>query len=180
MTAQDIIYGARVAHVRELKAEIDRLKAENTRLLAENGILREHLDLVALAADELRRLPEGARCLFVDGWNLVLGSPRIVPSREVLLARARTYLRAHADDRVWIVFDGPRERVLCEERLRVSYTGGEGLHRADRQMCDFLRTARFLGLSGRIDIVTSDRDFVRTAARLGARTVDPRTVFAES
>ena len=40
MSSQDIIMGARVAHVRELKSEIERLRAENTRLRDECESLR--------------------------------------------------------------------------------------------------------------------------------------------
>ena len=54
MSAQYILVGARVQHVRELKTEIARLKAENARLHDENAALRAHLDLAILAAEELR------------------------------------------------------------------------------------------------------------------------------
>ena len=69
MKAQDVILGARVAHVRELKSEIARLKAEVARLGAENEELRTHFSLVLLAAEDMRRLPEGGRLVVVDGWS---------------------------------------------------------------------------------------------------------------
>ena len=57
MSSQDIMMGARVAHVRELKSEIERLRRENTRLRGESESLRAHFDLALLAAEDLRGLP---------------------------------------------------------------------------------------------------------------------------
>ena len=50
--------GSRVAHVRELKTELEKLKAENAALRKEKEELAAHLDLAILAAEDLR--------LFVD------------------------------------------------------------------------------------------------------------------
>ena len=61
MSSQDIMMGARVAHVRELKTEIERLRGDNTRLRGELESLRAHFDLALLAAEDLRALPEGGR-----------------------------------------------------------------------------------------------------------------------
>ena len=54
MSAQDVILGSRVAHVRELKAEIESLKAENAALRDERDSLKAHFDLALLAAMDLR------------------------------------------------------------------------------------------------------------------------------
>lgn len=166
MGAQDVIIGSRLAHVRELKAEIERLKAENARLRNESAALRAHFDLALLAEAELRGLPEDGRMIVVDGWNQILGSKRTASSRDGLKAGWQAHLDSHPHDRVWIVFDGPRENSLVDGRLRLSYTGGEGAHRADRFICDFLRLARFLGLADRVEVVTDDRDFAREVLRL--------------
>ena len=45
VSAQDIILGSRVAHLRELKTELEKLKAENARLHDENQSLKNHFDL---------------------------------------------------------------------------------------------------------------------------------------
>lgn len=168
MSAQDLILGSRVAHVRELKAEVERLKAENARLRDEASALGAHFDLALLAAAELRALAPAGRMIVVDGWNQILGAGRSAKDRAELLAQWRRHLAAHSDDRVWIVFDGPRfdSASECEGRLRVSYTGGIGPHRADRFICDYLRVAKYLGLADRVRIVTDDRDFAREASRL--------------
>ena len=54
-----------------------------------------------------------------------------------------------------------------EGRLRVSFTGGEGPHRADRLICDYLRMCRYAGTAHRIHVFTEDADFRRAAAALG-------------
>ena len=79
----------------------------------------------------------------------------------------RTWLDAHPLDRAWIVFDGPQADGETEGRLRVSFTGGEGPHRADRLICDYLRMCRYAGTAHRIHVFTEDADFRRAAAALG-------------
>lgn len=61
MSAQDVILGARVAHIGELKREIERLKAENAALKAEKESLGAHFDLALIAAEDLRSLAEGGK-----------------------------------------------------------------------------------------------------------------------
>ena len=151
MTAQDFILGARVAHLRELKTEIERLKRDNAVLRDENQAIRSHLDLALLALAELQT-SEGLEIW--DGWNLILGAGRVASSRADLVAQAKATGR-----RVWIVFDGHDERVRNDGLVRVSYTGGSGDHRADRFIIDFIRAAVYLGLKGKIILRTDDRDF---------------------
>ena len=50
MTTQDILMGSRVAHVRELKAEIAKLRDDNAALRDELAALKAHFDLALLAA----------------------------------------------------------------------------------------------------------------------------------
>lgn len=166
MSAQDLILGARVAHVRELKAEIERLKAENAVLKAENEALAAHFDLALLAAEDLAHLPEGGRLEIWDGWNLVLGAGRTAHSREELCEQARARLAADPALRLWIVFDGKDESVAGDGRLRVSYTGGTGAHRADRFILDFVRMAAYRGNAARVTVRTDDKDFKAKLARL--------------
>ena len=161
-----IIMDSRVAHVRELKAEVSRLRAENTALRAENEELSHHLDLAILAAEDLRELPPGGKLVVVDGWNLVLGAGSEARSPSDLVALAKRHLDGNPQDFVWLVFDGPRENSRVEGRVRVSYTGGAGLHRADRFICDFVRMARFRGDVSKIVVQTRDKDFAREIARL--------------
>lgn len=166
MDAQDIILGSRVAHVRELKAEVERLKGENARLRAENASLLSHLDLALLAAEDLRTLPEGGRLVIVDGWNLILGADRKARNREELVAWAKARLAERPQDLVWIVLDGPKPGVSFDGRVRVSYTGGTGQHRADRFVCDFVRMAAFRASVSKIEVVTNDKGFLREVRRL--------------
>lgn len=169
MTAQDVILGARVLHVRELKAQIEALKAANDRLRRENGELREHFDLALTAARDLGRLPPGGRLVVVDGWNFILGAGRTARDPAQLRAHAEKYLAENPLDIVWIVFDGSRESVRNEGRLRISYTGGTGLQRADRFICDFVRMAAFGGDSARIVLKTRDKVLRREVAKIQSR-----------
>ena len=166
MDAQDIILGSRVAHVRELKAEIERLRAENARLRGENAALAAHFDLALLAAEDLRSLPDGGRLVVVDGWNVILGAKKEARDRGELAAKARAHVAEHPSDMVWIVLDGPRPATSVEGRVRVTYTGGSGAHRADRFICDFVRMAALRGDASRIEVRTNDKAFLKEVKRL--------------
>lgn len=157
MSAQDVILGARVARVRELKTQLERLTEENRLLRAENEALRAHFDQALQAAVELK---DGELEIW-DGWNLILGSQKVARDRADLVAQAVATGR-----RIWIVLDGPAEKVEMTGRVRVSYTGGTGQHRADRLICDFLRMAAYLGLTDRVKVRTFDRDFAAEVDRL--------------
>ena len=166
MNAQQVILDSRLVHVRELKAEVARLKAENLALRTANDELSHHMELALLAAEDLRDLGDSGRLHIWDGWNLVLGAGKEATTPEDLIALARRRLAENPADRVWIVFDGPRENSKSEGRLRVSYTGGNGQHRADKFICSFLRMARFRGDVSRIEVWTNDKDFARDVKRL--------------
>jgi len=158
MSAQDVILGSRVAHVRELKGEIERLKAENAALRAERDALAAHFDLALLAATDLA---DGGTLEIWDGWNLILGAKKEAHDRNDLLSQAQA-----SGKRVWIVFDGPEESVRLDGKVRVSYTGGTGAHRADRLITDFVRMAAYRGLADRVTVRTNDKDFLKMVARL--------------
>ncbi len=166
MDAQDVILGSRVAHVRELKAEIAKLKSECSALREENTKLKAHFDMALLAADDLKRLDDGGRFIIVDGWNAILGAKKLAADPKSLIEFYKRHLNENPLDFVWIVFDGHTENSKSYDRLRVSYTGGIGLHRADRFICDFLRMAMFSGVSSKIDVVTFDKDFLKQVKRL--------------
>jgi len=166
MRSQQIIMDSRVAHVRELKTEISRLRAENSALRAENEELSHHLDLAMLAAEDLRGLSPEGKLVIIDGWNMVLGSKNEARNPAELIDQAKRHLGDCPRDFVWIVFDGPRENSRVEGRLRVSYTGGTGPHRADKFICDFIRMARFRGDIAKIVVKTHDKDFAKEVERL--------------
>ena len=165
MSAQDLILGARVAHVRELQTALAQEKAANAALRDENAALKAHFDFALLAAEDLKGLKPGERLELWDGWNLVLGAQKEAHDRADLVAQAKARLAADAGLRVWIVFDGPREAATNDGRLRVSYTGGQGEHRADRFILAYVRMAAYLGLAGRLAVRTNDKDFSRAVAR---------------
>ena len=166
MNAQRIIGDGRVLHIRELKSEIAKLKSENAALRDENAQLHAHFDLALTAARDLESLSEGGRMVFVDGWNMILGAAKIAKDKEDLLAKAKAYVVENPRDLVWIVYDGPRFAASSEGRVRISYTGGTGEHRADKFICDFLRMARLRGLAAKIEVRTDDKDFLRDIARI--------------
>lgn len=166
MKVQDVILSSRVAHVRELKSEIERLKAENLELRNENAQLKGHFAMALLAAEDLRNVPEEGRFIIVDGWNAILGATKDAENPKELISLYKKHLEENPRDFVWIVFDGHTENSNTEGRLRVSYTGGEGLHRADRFICDFLRMAKFSGELPKIEVKTRDKDFIKEIRRL--------------
>ena len=157
-----------MARIRSLKDEVARLKSELARACEERDGLRQHFALALLAAQDAERLAPDGTLLIVDGWNAILGSENIGGQRDRLTQLARDWLASHPADCAWIVFDGHDANGAAEDRLRVSYTGGTGSHRADRLVCDYLRMRRYAGASGNVTVVTNDKDFRREAERLGA------------
>lgn len=159
MSAQDVIMGARVQHVRELKAEIEKLKAENAALRDKLGALKAHFDLALLAAQDLK---DGEPLEIWDGWNLILGAQKAAKDRDDLIAQAKA-----SGKRVWIVFDGHDENVVLDGNVRISYTGGTGEHRADKFITDFVRMAAYLGLADKLSVRTNDKDFRKAVDSVG-------------
>lgn len=168
MNAQDMIEAARLVRVRELQTALTKAAAENLRLKTENEMLFAHFDLAVLAANDLAALPPDGRLVIVDGWNMILGANKVAKDRAELIAQAKAHVAEHPSDFVWIVLDGPRASSSVDGRVRVSYTGGVGAHRADKFICDFLKMARFRGDIRRIDVRTDDKDFKKEVKRIFA------------
>ena len=168
MNAQDMIEAARLVRVRELQTALTKAAAENLRLKTENEMLFAHFDLAVLAANDLAALPPDGRLVIVDGWNMILGANKVAKDRAELIAQAKTHVAEHPSDFVWIVLDGPRASSSVDGRVRVSYTGGVGAHRADKFICDFLKMARFRGYLRRVEVRTDDKDFKKEVKRICA------------
>ena len=168
MNAQDMIEAARLVRVRELQTALTKAAAENLRLKTENEMLFAHFDIAVLAANDLAALPPDGRLVIVDGWNMILGANKVAKDRAELIAQAKAHVAEHPSDFVWIVLDGPRASSSVDGRVRVSYTGGVGAHRADKFICDFLKMARFRGDIRRIEVRTDDKDFKKEVKRIFA------------
>ena len=163
-----MIEAARLVRVRELQTALTKAAAENLRLKTENEMLFAHFDLAILAANDLAALPPDGRLVIVDGWNMILGANKVAKDRAELVAQAKAHVAEHPSDFVWIVLDGPRASSTVDGRVRVSYTGGVGAHRADKFICDFLKMARFRGDIRRIEVRTDDKDFKKEVKRIFA------------
>ena len=163
-----MIEAARLVRVRELQTALTKAAAENLRLKTENEMLFAHFDLAVLAANDLAALPPDGRLVIVDGWNMILGANKVAKDRAELVAQAKAHAAEHPSDFVWIVLDGPRASSTVDGRVRVSYTGGVGAHRADKFICDFLKMARFRGDIRRIEVRTDDKDFKKEVKRIFA------------
>ena len=163
-----MIEAARLVRVRELQTALTKAAAENLRLKTENEMLFAHFDLAILAASDLAALPPDGRLVIVDGWNMILGANKVAKDRAELVAQAKAHVAEHPSDFVWIVLDGPRASSSVDGRVRVSYTGGVGAHRADKFICDFLKMARFRGDLRRIEVRTDDKDFKKEVKRIFA------------
>ena len=163
-----MIEAARLVRVRELQTALTKAAAENLRLKTENEMLFAHFDIAVLAANDLAALPPDGRLVIVDGWNMILGANKVAKDRAELIAQAKAHVAEHPSDFVWIVLDGPRASSSVDGRVRVSYTGGVGAHRADKFICDFLKMARFRGDIRRIEVRTDDKDFKKEVKRIFA------------
>ena len=159
MNAQDIIRSSQLTHVRELQTALTKAAAENAALRDELDSLKAHFDMALLAAMDLKN---GEPLEIWDGWNLILGAKKEAKDRADLIEQAKA-----AGGRVWIVLDGHDENVqLLGANVRVSYTGGQGEHRADKFIIDFVRMAAYLGLADKVSVRTNDKDFRKAVARL--------------
>lgn len=178
MNANQLFIDTRAVHVRELKGEITRLNDELAHTRAELDSLRSHFALALAAARDADNLPAGGHLVIVDGWNALLCSVNVLDTTERrktpaekrmrLRELARVWLDTHPADFIWIVFDGTTADGSAENRLRTTFTGGTGQHRADRLVCDYLRMRRLTGTSHEVIVLTEDKDFRRTAEALGA------------
>ena len=158
MSANSIIFESRMTHIRELKTELEKLRRENAALRDENASVKSHLDLAVLAAEELGK---GETIELWDGWNMILDAKVEAHNLEDLVAMAKA-----KGGKVWIVMDGPKENVINDGDVRVSYTGGTGEHRADRFIIDFVRMARYIGRADQVTGRTNDKDFRLSCLRL--------------
>ena len=148
---------SQLTHVRELKMALTKAAAENAALLDELDSLKAHLDMALLAAMDLK---DGESLEIWDGWNLILGSPKEAKDRADLIAQAKA-----SGKRVWIVLDGHDENVTLDGNVRISYTGGQGEHRTDKFIIDFVRMAAYLGLADKLSVRTNDKDFRKAVER---------------
>ncbi|MBR2713519.1 MAG: hypothetical protein IKB76_01945 [Kiritimatiellae bacterium] len=158
MNAQDIIRSSQLTHIRELQTALTKAAAENSALHNELDSLKAHFDMALLAAMDLK----GGEPLEIwDGWNLILGAKKEAKDRADLIAQAKA-----SGKRVWIVLDGHDENVKLDGKVRISYTGGQGEHRADKFIIDFVRMAAYLGLADGLSVRTNDKDFRKAVERL--------------
>jgi hypothetical protein len=118
--------------------------------------------------------------LLIDGHNVLFGLPaRYMPARGTALPDADKRKKL-ADDivrvtapnpsvRAWIVFDGPtRSDTQASPNVRVTYSGGEGEHRADGVILDNLRFFKTSSPGTQVILVSNDNDLCTAARRLGA------------
>ena len=174
-----------MTRMRALKDENARLREELAHACEERDSLRQHFALALLAARDAERLPADGTLLIVDGWNAILGSENVCDKsdtgwREQLKSIVTKRLENCPNDIAWIVFDGHEVNGSAEGRLRISYTGGTGAHRADRMVCDYLRMRKILGLNHPVTVVTDDKDFAKEAAALGAAVKGTDTLNAQT
>jgi len=132
----------------------------------------------------LRRALRGrcAAILLIDGHNVLFGlqgryfppQGAVVPTGSTRVRVVEDVVRLTADRptcRAWIVFDGPtRSESTPSANVRVTYSGGEGEHRADAALLDNIR---FFRAADEIPIllVTNDNALMAAARRLGALTL---------
>ena len=211
MTANNIIEDARVARVRELKIELAAAKARLTQAEADRDVLVSHLHLALMVLHDFERLSAGMNLRIIDGWNAILrfrnvskltsedisrikaeylANLGIVPPPAKITDDGRTTTGDHlasincqSPTAIWIVFDGPEENSFCAGQYRITYTGGTGLHRADRLILDYIHAVKLLGFdTSRIIVETGDKAFLRHICALGANAQEPvieRNKYAE-
>ena len=191
MNTADLFRDARVERVRELSARLREALAAKTE--AENALASAEARAaeIALALYDIRAAslasPQ-ARMTAIDGHNLLFAAkgmtsdPAVERERRLaLVEEMRAFARrSPKEDFIWLVFDGSIAGGEADGNFRISYTGGEGGHRADRILCSYLRAARLAGASAKFRVVTSDSRFAREARKLGAETVSSKDFAKEA
>lgn len=121
--------------------------------------------------------------LLIDGHNALFGLPaRYNPPRGGALSDAEKRKRLTEDVvklcapsptlRAWIVFDGPtRSDTQASPNVRVTYSGGNGEHRADAVLLDNLRFFKSTSPELAVFLVSNDGELCSSARRLGAESV---------
>lgn len=124
-----------------------------------------------------------AAILLVDGHNALFGLPsRYNPERGKSLTEADKRQRLTSDItriaapnpalRAYIVFDGPtRSDMQAASNVRVTYSGGQGEHRADGVLLDNIRFCKSASPDMPVILVSNDQDLCANARRLGALTL---------
>ena len=188
MDANRIMTDANVARARELKKELADAKARLLQAETARDALAAHAHLAIMALHDFESLPPDGTFRIIDGWNAILRHHNVskLSSEDVsrlkadyLASRGIANAAAAPGDRdvqsapppasIWIVFDGPDENSFRSGRYRVTYTGGTGMHRADRLILDYVHAARLLGLDvSRICVETADRRLASRLTALGA------------
>jgi hypothetical protein len=121
--------------------------------------------------------------LLIDGHNVLFGLPvRYEPPRgkSITDAEKRDHLvhdivklvEPSPTMRAWIVFDGQtRTEQQAAPNVRVTYSGGQGEHRADGVLLDTLRFFKTASPDAHTMLVSNDRDLCTAARKLGAKTL---------
>ena len=186
MTANDIVADARVAQVRELKAELADARERLAKAENERNLIASHCAAGIAAIHDFEQLGGDGELKIIDGWNAILRMKNVAKMTSGEISSLKSgYLaslgisapgegeaspRAEEPVRTWIVFDGNTANSYRSGPYRVTYTGGTGAHRADRMIVDFLNAARILGLDvSRITVETADKKLRKNAAEAGAR-----------
>ena len=179
MNANDIIQDSRVAHVRELKAEVARLKAELAAAQVSCATWEHHFTVALAAALDADKLSPGGTILALDGWNIVFNSRFKAGDdahlgKQNLIDAVRKYAQEHVSDFIWLVFDGNEANAMADGNFRLSYTGGDGEQRTDRLVTDYVRLMRLTGRQTPVTVVTNDKNFSKTVRSLGANVLTVR------
>lgn len=185
MTANYIIDAARITRLRELNSELARVKSRLNAVEQEHNALTSHFDVALSALYDLRQLNVGEVFRIIDGWNVILRNRNVERLDASTVSRLKgDFLRRMGAERrdgdeanacvplpirTWIIFDGSDEGSYVTGECRVSYTGGVGLHRADRLIADYVHAAKLLGLNqSRICVETADKELIKKVKSFGA------------
>ncbi|MFZ4394867.1 MAG: hypothetical protein ACOYOU_04485 [Kiritimatiellia bacterium] len=166
----------------ETAARLNEALANRLRLAYATSLPGAHeMDDDPTPPGVLRRALRGgcAAILLIDGHNVLFGlQGRYLPPQGVAVPTSAARNRLVEDVirlaidrptcRAWVVFDGPtRSESTPAKNVRVTYSGGEGEHRADAALLDNIRFFR-AGGDFPILLVTNDNALAGEARRLGA------------
>ena len=135
---------------------------------------QQYIEYCLRNAKPLRLMIDGHNMLpkikpLIGGQYFTEGKGPSIAGRKLLIDRVRALTDRHPLIEADVWFDGPIEEDWSEsENLRIWFSGGKGLNRADNKILDTLQSYQLQDKQSICILVTDDQDLLIKGQKLGA------------
>ena len=135
---------------------------------------QQYIEYCLRNAKPLRLMIDGHNMLpkikpLIGGQHFTEGKGPSIAGRKLLIDRVRALTDRHPLIEADVWFDGPIEEDWSEsENLRIWFSGGKGLNRADNKILDTLQSYQLQDKQSICILVTDDQDLLIKGQKLGA------------